>query len=238
MGFCHNEFLLKFVSYSYYEVYTNTQRAFSGLGFSYGSDEDAAFITTWLELCGLNGVKLLNLKIKDLDNNFNANIDSSKINSDFDCNNKSTLMIGPGLIDFLISKVNNNINFKITMKNCDDPIFLIPLLYKYAKKNINSQIISSHKIQAQITNKNIAVNKEIISTTYQEDFDLLLTKNIINEQKLDIHIQSSKINEMLSNGINPDKKSWDQISDIAFRTFVPESEESRSKGAGGGDAND
>ena len=238
MGFCHNEFLLKFVSYSYYEVYTNTQRAFSGLGFSYGSDEDAAFITTWLELCGLNGVKLLNLKIKDLDNNFNANIDSSKINSDFDCNNKSTLMIGPGLIDFLISKVNNNINFKITMKNCDDPIFLIPLLYKYAKKNINSQIISSHKIQAQITNKNIAVNKEIISTTYQEDFDLLLTKNIINEQKLDIHIQSSKINEMLSNGINPDKKSWDQISEIAFRTFVPESEESRSKGAGGGDAND
>ena len=238
MGFCHNEFLLKFVSYSYYEVYTNTQRAFSGLGFSYGSDEDAAFITTWLELCGLNGIKLLNLKIKDLDNSFNANIDPSKINSDFDCNNKSTLMIGPGLIDFLISKVNNNINFKITMKNCDDPIFLIPLLYKYAKKNINSQIISSHKIQAQITNKNIAVNKEIISTTYQEDFDLLLTKNTINEQKLDIHIQSSKINEMLSNGINPDEKSWDQISDIAFRTFVPESEESRSKGAGGGDAND
>ena len=238
MGFCHNEFLLKFVSYSYYEVYTNTQRAFSGLGFSYGSDEDAAFITTWLELCGLNGIKLLNLKIKDLDNSFNANIDPSKINSDFDCNNKSTLMIGPGLIDFLISKVNNNINFKITMKNCDDPIFLIPLLYKYAKKNINSQIISSHKIQTQITNKNIAVNKEIISTTYQEDFDLLLTKNTINEQKLDIHIQSSKINEMLSNGINPDKKSWDQISEIAFRTFVPESEESRSKGAGGGDAND
>tara|TARA_B100000683_G_scaffold7150_1_gene7947 strand:- start:684 stop:1364 length:681 start_codon:yes stop_codon:yes gene_type:complete len=226
------------VSYSYYEVYTNTQRAFSGLGFSYGSDEDAAFITTWLELCGLNGIKLLNLKIKDLDNSFNANIDPSKINSDFDCNNKSTLMIGPGLIDFLISKVNNNINFKITMKNCDDPIFLIPLLYKYAKKNINSQIISNHKIQAQITNKNIAVNKEIISTTYQEDFDLLLTKNTINEQKLDIHIQSSKINEMLSNGINPDKKSWDQISEIAFRTFVPESEESRSKGAGGGDAND
>ena len=43
---------------------------------------------------------------------------------------------------------------------------------------------------------------------------------------------------MLLNGINPDKKSWDQISDIAFRTFVPESEESRSKGAGGGAAND
>ena len=49
---------------------------------------------------------------------------------------------------------------------------------------------------------------------------------------------SSNINNMLSKGINPDKKSWDQISKIAFRTFVPESEESRAKGAGGGDAND
>ena len=238
MGFCYNEFLLKFVSYSYYEVYTNTQRAFSGLGFSYGSDEDAAFITTWLELCGLNGVKLLNLKIKDLDNNFNANIDPSKISSEYDFNNKSTLMIGPGLIDYLISKIDSNSNFKITFKNCNDPIFFIPLLYKYAKKSINSQIISNKNIQAQITNKHIEINKEIISTDYQENFDLLLTKNIISEQKLDIRIQSSKINEMLSNGINPDKKSWDQISEIAFRTFVPESEESRSKGAGGGDAND
>ena len=62
--------------------------------------------------------------------------------------------------------------------------------------------------------------------------------NNINEQSLEINIKGSEINKTLSNGINPDKKHWDQISKIAFRTFVPESEESRSKGAGGGDAND
>ena len=87
-------------------------------------------------------------------------------------------------------------------------------------------------------NKNISINRDIISTNYQRNFDLLLTKNILNEQKLDINIPSSNINNLLSEGINPDKKSWDQISKIAFRTFVPESEESRAKGAGGGDAND
>ena len=32
------------MSYSYYEVYTNAQRAFSGLGFPYGADEDAAYL--------------------------------------------------------------------------------------------------------------------------------------------------------------------------------------------------
>ena len=226
------------MSYSYYEVYTNTQRAFSGLGFTYGSDEDAAFITTWLEVFGLDGIKLLTLKIEELDNTFNASIDPSKINDEFNCNDKSCLMIGPGLIDYLISNIDKRDDFKLTLKNCIDPIFLIPLLYKYAKKNIYSQFLLDQKIDAQITNKNISINRDIISTNYQRNFDLLLTKNILNEQKLDINIPSSNINNLLSEGINPDKKSWDQISKIAFRTFVPESEESRAKGAGGGDAND
>ena len=226
------------MSYSYYEVYTNTQRAFSGLGFTYGSDEDAAFITTWLEIFGLDGIKLLKLKIEELDKSFNASIDPSKINDEFDCKNKSFLVIGPGLIDYLVSKIDKRDDFKLTFKNCSDPIFLIPLLYKYAKKNIYSQFLLDQKIDVQITNENIRVNREIISTNYQRNFDLLLTKKIFNEQKLDINISSSNINNMLSKGINPDKKSWDQISKIAFRTFVPESEESRAKGAGGGDAND
>ena len=238
MGFCNNEYILISVSYSYYEVYTNTQRAFSGLGFTYGSDEDAAFITTWLEVFGLDGIKLLKLKIEELDNPFNASIDPSKINDEFDCKNKSFLVIGPGLIDYLVSKIDKRDDFKLTFKNCSDPIFLIPLLYKYAKKNIYSQFLLDQKIDLQITNENIRVNREIISTNYQRNFDLLLTKKIFNEQKLDINITSSNINNMLSKGINPDKKSWDQISKIAFRTFVPESEESRAKGAGGGDAND
>ena len=238
MGFCNNEFILISVSYSYYEVYTNTQRAFSGLGFTYGSDEDAAFITTWLEVFGLNGIKLLNLKISELDNTFNASIDPSEVNDEFDCKNKSTLMIGPGLIDYLISKIDKRNDFKLTLKNCSDPIFLIPLLYKYSKKNINSQFLLNQKVDAQITNKNICINRDIISTNFQRNFDLLLTKNILNEKKLDINIPSSNLNNLLSAGINPDKKSWDEISKIAFRTFVPESEESRTKGAGGGDAND
>ena len=42
----------------------------------------------------------------------------------------------------------------------------------------------------------------------------------------------------LSKGLSPKQSSWDNISDLAFRTYVPESEESREKGAGGGDAND
>ena len=226
------------MSYSYYEVFTNTQRAFSGLGFPYGSDEEAAFIITWLELCGLNGIELLTSKINELDNCYKANIDPKKINIEFDCNNKSILMIGPGLIDYLVSKLNYNDKILLIIKNCNDPIFFIPLLYKYSKKNINSQIVSNKNIIANITGKIISLKQEILSINYKKNFDLLLTNKLVSEQSLDININVSSINETLSNGINPNKKSWDQISKIAFRTFVPDSEESRAKGAGGGDAND
>ena len=54
------------MSYSYYEVYTNAQRAFSGLGFPYGADEDAAYIISWLEAFELDGINLLSIIKKKL----------------------------------------------------------------------------------------------------------------------------------------------------------------------------
>ena len=64
---------------------------------------------------------------------------------------------------------------------------------------------------------------------------LFSCENQVKEVKsLDYNI----LNINISNGLNPNQSSWDEISDLAFRTYVPESEESREKGAGGGDAND
>ena len=60
------------MSYSYYEVYTNAQRAFSGLGFPYGADEDAAYIISWLEAFELDGIHLLSIIKKKIDSNFNG----------------------------------------------------------------------------------------------------------------------------------------------------------------------
>ena len=52
-------------------------------------------------------------------------------------------------------------------------------------------------------------------------------------------ITSKTIQDNLGNGISPNEKNWKIISKLAARTFVPESEESRIKGAGGSDdAND
>ena len=47
------------MSFSYYEVYTTSLRAFSSMGFPYGADEDAAYIIAWLELNKIQWTKFL-----------------------------------------------------------------------------------------------------------------------------------------------------------------------------------
>ena len=224
------------MSYSYYEVYTNAQRAFSGLGFPYGADEDAAYIISWLEAFELDGIHLLSIIKKKIDSNFNGVLGNNKLTNQINLENRSCLMIGPGLIDFLNFHTLKNNEIYIEFQNCSDPLFLIPLLYRAVKKNIFSKIISKNKIYTVLGKNEIFIHDDIKNNKC-ENFILNLSTNeyqIDNEEALDYNL----LNTNISNGLNPNQSSWDEISDLAFRTYVPESEESREKGAGGGDAND
>ncbi len=224
------------MSYSYYEVYTNAQRAFSGLGFPYGADEDAAYIISWLEAFELDGIHLLSIIKKKIDSNFNGVLGNNKLTNQINLENRSCLMIGPGLIDFLNFHTLKNNEIYIEFQNCSDPLFLIPLLYRAVKKNIFSKIISKNKIYTVLGKNEIFIHDDIKNNKC-ENFILNLSTNeyqIDNEEALDYNL----LNINISNGLNPNQSSWDEISDLAFRTYVPESEESREKGAGGGDAND
>ena len=89
------------MSYSYYEVYTNAQRAFSALGFPYGADEDAAYIISWLEAFDLDGIHLLSTLYPKLDDNFRGTFAKNNLVDRFDLQNRSCLMVGPGLVDFM-----------------------------------------------------------------------------------------------------------------------------------------
>ena len=52
------------MTYSFYEVYINCLRACRSIGFPYGVNEDAAYMTSWLELHKLEGLKKLSELIK------------------------------------------------------------------------------------------------------------------------------------------------------------------------------
>ena len=225
------------MSYSYYEVYTNAQRAFSGLGFPYGADEDAAYIISWLEAFELEGFNLFSSIQKKIDNNFNGALENNKLFNKINLKKKSCLMIGPGLIDFLNFHTLKNNEINIEFQNCSDPLFLIPLLYRAIKKNIFSKIINQNKIYVVLGKNNIFIHDDIKNNDCS-DFILNLSTNEYQISKEINSLDYNILNTNISNGLNPDQSSWDDISDLAFRTYVPESEESREKGAGGGDAND
>ena len=225
------------MSYSYYEVYTNAQRAFSGLGFPYGADEDAAYIVAWLEAFDLNGVNLFSSLYSKLDSSFNGSFKNT-IGNKLDLQKRSCLMVGPGLIDYLTFQANKNNEIKIELINCADPLFLIPLLYRSIKKNIFSNIADERNTLAVINKENIFIHPEFKKNKIS-NLNIILSKKIFKTLDADNNFTNySTLRKNLSNGLNPNSTDWNTISKLAFRTYVPESEESREKGAGGGDAND
>ena len=225
------------MSYSYYEVYTNAQRAFSGLGFPYGADEDAAFIISWLEAFELSGIHLFSNIQKRIDNNFDGTLTNKDFVNEINLEKKSCLMIGPGLVDFLNFQTLKNNEVQLKIQNCLDPLFLIPLLYRSIQKNIYSKISNQNKTLTILGKNEIFIHDDIKNNNCL-NFAIYLSKSefqITDKQDFSTY---DILNQNLSYGLNPHQSSWDKISALAFRTYVPESETSREKGAGGGDAND
>ena len=233
------------MGYSFYEIYITAQRALRAMGFPYGADEDAAFIIAWLELNNFKGVTLLQSLIPDLNQKYEGGIEINNLKEAIDFKNISILIKGPGLIDYMHSIFNNNKKISIKIKNCTNGIFFLPLLYK---KSENIQYLKLNFYNS----KNEIIIYEIINNEITYRYEKNLDKMSIDEIRITmdessdyynhslnkIIISKKIIQENLSNSLSPEINTWNDISELANRTFVPESEESRNKGAGGGDDND
>ena len=236
------------MSFSYYEIYTTSLRAFSSMGFPYGADEDAAYIIAWLELNKFNGLNSLVNSIEVVDNKYDGKINPNALNnSSLDLNYSSLLMKGPGLIDFYQSELDDKKDLYLTLNNCPNPEYLLPLLYRSSKKIHYSNAIwldTNNQIQCCEVNKNImkiakVSNQELVDNKQVRVFFSQKHKIRKKFYCVTCTITSKTIQDNLANGISPNENNWKIISKLAARTFVPESEESRIKGAGGSDdAND
>ena len=215
------------------------------MGFPHGSDEDAAYIISWLELNNLQGIKKLTNSIALLDNQYNGTTNIKETDEKIDLNHKSVLMKGPGIIDYFESLLLNQDKVIITLNNCPDPFLLLPLLYKASSRILFSQLIfyySENKINIHQVTKNKTLigkkNKKKYLKKNQAEIILSNQKNISLIMNIERQITDQSIQENLALALKPNIKDWNKVSEIANRTFVPESEESRNRGAGGGDDND
>ena len=233
------------MGYSFYEIYITSQRAFRAMGFPFGADEDAGFIIAWLELNHLNGIKILHNLLNSIDHKYDGIVKIENLNENIDFKNSTILMKGSGLVDYLQSISNQKEKLSLNIKNCPDGILFLPLLYKISRKNNYVELnfnnsknkISKYKIKDKeiafetLINQDLLINNEvrIIIKNDKENLENLSQQKIITQKT---------IQDNLAQSINTNENLWKEISQIANKTFVPESEESRNKGAGGGDAND
>ena len=215
------------------------------MGFPYGSDEDAAFIIAWLELNNFQGAALLANLINELDQKYEGKIEINNLKEKINFQNKSILMKGAGLIDFMNAELKNKNKISVKIINCKDGILFLPLLYKTSKNvNLNKLIYcdSNNEINTYdiIDNEIIFYRKKNNGLLYQNTVSIVMDRqkeNFKNLMKNKI-ISEKKIQQNLSQSLTPEADAWDKIMKIANKTFVPESDESRNKGAGGGDDND
>lgn len=224
------------------------------MGFPYGVDEDAAFMTTWLELHKLGGIQKLAELSNQLDQQFSGaiDLDTIKNNNSIDLLQTSLLMKGPGLFDYFYEKTRKNHYFEVTLENCIDPIFIIPLAERLSKKieSINASWLDDKKKKVGIS---VSKNKILIGDI-EDSVDILerqallqfsidgkdkLSENKkLNIKNIKLEINDAVEQDNLEKSLKPHSRHWDILLEYAHKTFVPASDESRIRGAGGGDDND
>lgn len=218
------------------------------MGFPYGADEDAASMVTWLELNKLDGLKNFAKISKKINNKFSGNFKNTNIefNKKINLNFDSLLMKGPGLFDYFFQNFKKRKYIEIILTNCIDPIFILPLAVKIAKKGvyintywINKNImielsVSKNYVIINQQKNNLKINENEISIIMSIKPIMKNIKSKKNQEKINIKDNQKRLEE----SINPNKKHWNIISSFAKLNFVPESKLSRNKGAGGGDDND
>ena len=121
----------------------------------------------------------------------------------------------------------------------------MPLLYKSSERLNLYQLIFCDKNDEistfNIVNNKIIYNQKRNNNVLQKNTVIIIIDN--NKKKFKDPIKSKTISEKqiqfnLSQSLSPASDAWDIITKIANKTFVPETDESRKKGAGGGDDND
>ena len=226
------------------------------MDFPYGVDEDAAFMTTWLELHKLEGIQKLAELSNQLDQQFDGKIDldTIKYNNSIDLLQTSLLMKGPGLFDYFYEETKKYYYFEVVLENCIDPIFIIPLAERLSKKlkSIKTGWLDDKKKKVGTSvSKNKILIGDIEDSVEILDGQVILQFSIngvgrdksSENRKLSIKNIKLEINDAveqdhLEKSLKPHSRHWDILLEYAHKTFVPASDESRIRGTGGGNDND
>ncbi len=231
------------------ELHIKCRNAFRGLGFPHGADEEGAFIIAWLEIHQFEGLKLFSRVPKCRTKGPFPQTISIDENGVVDCSQCCGIAVIPSVFDLVRSRGNEDETNEIVMNHCSQAILFLPLILKYADSRHTWQLVgtdaeSSTHITVDTVNGCVSMNSNTRESP-QSDWQIKLqrvasltfdTKNANEKWSFDSLHQQEK--QAIENGLEVNEEQWHLVLETARKSLVPASEESRVKGAGGGDSND
>jgi len=197
---------------SFSEIDTTSKRASKAAGFAWGIAEEVGKNMRNLEMFGLPGVKNLNLYLQKIKENPTEK--PKKIEKENKPQVKEFCPIHCGTIFLDNCKVLESLKI-IKFKNVSYPLLFLPFISRASE-------IVGKKISVQYEENNFLLN-----------FDkTIFSKNIKNNEVVSLAKEVSI--EFLENSNSFSIQEWKELYRLSEKTFVEETESSKTVGAGAG----
>jgi len=244
---------------SQFEIFRLVQRALEGLGAGYGVDRDGARTIAWLEARGLPGLAPLAADLADLEQGIRPPKLEPGEGADLaiDAGGGSAIVFGGAVIDLVIGRaVSPGMGqARLRVRRCRSPLFLIPtavenalafaiaLAWRRLEVGVMARVETDGALTLFLAPGEDLRTALLEPTTSDVEIHVASTSQALPPvpsglaAALDQNGLARPLARSLDHGVGVDPAIWRRIDRVAARVQVPASEESRRKGAGGGDAN-
>jgi len=241
------------------EVYRLAQRALEGSGAPHGIDRDGAFAIAWLEARGLPGVAMLAAALDRMEGAFAPLPPPHRVGEAaiLDLEGRPAVAWGAGVFDcFELLTSGPAAASLLHVRSCRWPLFLLPFAARRAESGRGTRLRWGEGETAVFLTADPAAGCRIVCAGEGRDLAAAMTGDLLADvvlsgmmtavrsparprsvQVVDTARLDAALQRGLAEGIAADDALWARIAAVASRVLVPASEESRARGAGGGDAN-
>ena len=193
------------------EIETTAKRASKATGFSWGIAEEIGKSIESLELFGLPGIINLNLYLKKIERNHPEKL--NKIEKENRLKNKELCPIYCG-VAFLDKCRQLEVLQSIKYYNISYPLLILPFISKTSEL-LGKKILIEYNKSSFLLN----FNKSIFSKNVDKQVD-----SLAKEMRI----------EFLENKDSFSEQNWKELYNLSEKTFVEESESSKTNAAGAG----
>jgi hypothetical protein len=239
------------------EVYRTAQRALEGAGAAYGVDRDGAEAVAWLAARGLPGAALLALALDQMDDAFAPLSPPRRLHGTplIDLAGRPAVAWAAAVIDCLDLARWDGMA-RLRLRGCRWPLFLLPAALRYVERGGAIQLRWHAGAAAAICGIDNAGGCRIVVEGGRGELAPLflnsaptgvvldsggrnsrIVERAADTQVIDAAALDAALTRSLGEGIEVDPAIWARITGAAQLVLVPASEVSRTRGAGGGDAN-